>query len=411
MKKQGKLPLPKWYDPKLIGNPFFQPNPIMIRDEAYAIAKKYGVTTATQDKFRVLIIDIDLEPDFTWPFTTINPETGIVSRHLSPIFKGRPGAEIPDWWNKGPNHFLWMDEKFNPGDFVSVVGGRLSVTGAWNDTRRQTEWDLANTHRITARIASFDKHPLTMRCDMHFYEARANNPYGLPVGAHPHNFMDGPTEMFPKITPESLWHPKFNPEGWWTPLALNARDLDEIWFYAKTVRVIYLWNMHCPSHTGGSIMDPVVMATIMHHHFMRGRIAAEPFWIEKGKSWRVDALGMHKSEYAITGDPLTQAVANIVDIIDCRRECGERPYDLVVYRGQAKSHCKLKTVTQGIEQCVEKGRQDCIEKMVMLDDCSSNIIGFDEASKKAWNELREKYHLRIETTETLDLEEEARKAA
>jgi len=327
------------------------------------------------------------------------------------IFKGRPGVEIPDWWNEGPNEFFWTDEKFNPKNFISVVGGRLAVVNAWSDTRRQAEWDLANAHLVTARIASFDEHALTMRCDMQFYEARANNPYDLPVGAHPYGCMDGPVEVFPKMTPESLWHPKHNPNGWWTPLALNDRDLDEAWFYVKKAGFIYLWDMHCQGQTGGAMMDPVVMATIMHHHFMRGRIAAEPFWIKKGKSWRVDALGMHKSEYAITGDPLTQAAANIVDIIDCRADCGERPYDLIVYRGQAKSHCVAKTVTQGVEQCLEKGREDCIAKMVLLDDCSSNIIGFDEASKRVWNELCEKYNFRIETTKTLDLEEEAKKAA
>jgi hypothetical protein len=411
MDKVKRLPLPAWYDPKLIGNPFFQPNPIMIRDEAYRIAKENAVQPVTADNFRVLVIDVDLQNDFTWIFTTIDPHTGIVSRHLAPVFEGRPGVEIPDWWKEGQNRFLWMDKDFNPGKFVSVVGGRLSVAGAWNDTRRQAEWDLANTHLITKRVASFDKHPLTMRCDTHFYEARANNPYGLPVGAHPHSFMDGPGEMFPKITTQSLWHPRNNRIGWWKPLALNERDMDEIWYYVNFVKEIFLWDMHCHAQTGGATMDPVVMATIMHHHFMRGRLAAEPVWIEKGKSWRVDALGMHKPEYAITGDPLTQAAANIVDMIDGTPDCGMKPYDLVVYRGQAKSHCLLKTVKQGIEQCMEKGRQDCIAKMVVLDDCSSNIIGFDEASKIAWSELQEKHHLRMETTETLDLEEEAKKAA
>jgi len=405
------LPLPLWYDPKLIANPFFQPNPIMIRDEAYRIAKEYDVRPADEDEFRVLTIDVDLQTDFSWPFTTVDPFTGVVTRHLAPVFQNRPGVEIPDWWNEGQNRFAWMGQDFNPVKFASVVGGRLSVAGAWNDTRRQVEWDLANSHLITKRAASFDKHPLTMRCDTHFYAARANNPYGLPVGAHPHNFMDGPAEMFPKITPESLWHPKFNPNGWWTPLALNDHDLDEIWFYANAVKVIYLWDMHCQAQTGGAMMDPVVMATIMHHHFMRGKLVAEPTWIEKGKSWRVDALGMHKPEYAITNDPLAQAAANIVDMIDGVPELGIRPYDLVIYRGQAWSHCVLKTVKQGIEQCIEKGRTDCIAKMAVMSDCSSNIIGCEEMSQKAWNDLKTKYGLRIETTETLDLEEEARKAA
>lgn len=399
----GKLPLPAWYDERLIGNPFFQPNAMLIMQQAYEMAAAHNVGLVKDDKFPVLRIHVDEEPDFTWALTSVDPYTGIVTRFLHPVFKGRKGVEIPQWWDEGMNRLVWIDEKFNPGILPSIHGGRLSVAGAWNNTRFLTEWDLHNANIITTHLASVDSHPFTARFDKHFYTARANNPYGLPVGAHPHNFMDGPDAMFPTITPESLWHPKFNPDGWWTPAGYQERDYDEIWRYVKNSKVIYLWDMHCHRHTGGAIEDPVVMASMMHHTFLRGRLTAEPLWVVKGASWRTEFLGMHKSEFKIASDPLAVNSLNIVDLMDGMSDRGIPAYGAGVYTGQAGSHCVPKTIEQGLEQAAEQGRDDVMEKMIFVRQGSSNIIGFDEAADKKWDELQSKYGLKVvDTFDELD---------
>lgn len=409
MKENGLLPLPAWYDARLVANPFFQPNATAMMKEAYAMAAANDVGLVKNDKFRVLRVHVDEQPDFTWALTAIDPETGVVTRYLHPLFKGMKGVEIPEWWNGGQNRFVWTDETFNPGNLVSVAGGRLSVAGAWNDIRRLVEWDMKNAHLITTHAASIDAHPFTARFDKHFYTARENNPYGLKVGEHPFNFMDE-GQMFPMITQKSLWHPKFNPDGWWRPAGFRDRDFDEIWHYVGKLGAVYLWDMHCHRHTGGAIMDPIVTASLMHHTFLRGRLTAEPVWFVKGASWRTEFFGMHDPEYPIANDPAARSTANIVDLLDGLPERGIEAFDLVVYTGQAASHCLLKTVQQGAKQMKDAGRDDLIAKVVFLRDGASNIVGFDEIAKQGWVELAAQ-GLRIETTETLDLEAEARKAA
>jgi nicotinamidase-related amidase len=80
-------------------------------------------------------------------------------------------------------------------------------------------------------------------------------------------------------------------------------------------------------------------------------------------------------------------------------------FDLIVYDGQAWSHCLLRTVQQGVEQLEKVGRQDLISRMVVLIDATSIIIGFEEATLKAAAELVAK-GVRLEATTTFDLEAE-----
>lgn len=396
----GPLPLPQWYDRQNICNPHYEPNPDQIQIEAYKTAKDYGVKKASRDKVRVLRLHVDMQRGFLWPYTVVNTKTGEVTRYLPSFVLDQ--FPIPDWWKEGINEVVPMDEDYNPAAYESVAGGRLSVAGAWDDTQRSVEWDLANAHCITTHGFTVDWHPLTARFDRHFYLARENNPYGLPRGAHPYPFMDGPDKPFPLITPENLWHPVHNPEGWWQPVVTEKKYIDETWDYVKALGVVVLWTKHCNRFMVDAIPDPVVMANAVYHNFMRGTLEAEPFWFTKGMSWRTEYFGVIEPEYIIEDDENAQVTLNVPQLFDGFPDKGIPPYHLVVIDGQAESQCVLQTMIQFVKHLELSQRDDVIKKIVYLMDCCSTITGFEKETEEALAGLRAK-GIQMTTTQDFQL--------
>jgi len=396
----GPLPLPTWYDPKNIGNPHFQPNQNRIQAEAYQMSVENRVQKASRDKVRIFRLHVDQQPDFTHPYTTVDPQTGEVTRYLPPFVRDQ--FPIPEWWQEGINNVVWIDGTFDPTKHDSVVSGRLSVAGAWNDTQRSVEFDMGNANCTTTHGFTIDWHPFTARFDRHFYLARTNNPYGLPRGAHPQAFMDGPDQPFPIITPESLWHPVHNPKGWWQPIVTDKKYINETWEYVNALGVIVLWTKHCNRFTSGANLDPMVMASAMHHNYMRGWLEAEPIWFTKGMSWRTEFFGVVEAEVTFDDDENAQPTFSVLQLFDGFPEQGIPPYHLVIIDGQAASQCVLQTMLQFIHHLELSGRDDVIRKIVYLMDCCSTIVGFEEATEKALQELRDK-GVQMTTTKELKL--------
>ncbi len=397
---RSPLPLPEWYRSGLIANPWYQPNADLIQRQAYGIAAKHGVKKASQDQFRAFRLHVDEQPDFLWPITAVDPDTGKVTRYLPPYVKGL--HEIPDYWSEGNNEVVWIGQDFDPTSLQSVAGGRLSVAGAWNDTQREVEWDARNAHCITMHGQSADWHPLTARFDMHFWVARSGNPYGLPPGSHPYPFMDGPDQPFPIITPQNCWHPKHNPNGCWKPIVTAQKYLDETWEYVNALGLVVLWTKHCHRFTLGATIEPVVMANIMYHNFLRGWLEAEPAWYTKGVSWRTEYFGILAPEFEIADDENAQLTLNILQLFDGFPDQGILPFDLIIVTGQAASHCVLRTMQQMVKHIEESGRDEAIKKIIYLSDTSSTIIGFEEATEKAHTELQAK-GVQMTTTKEFNL--------
>lgn len=393
MGNRQPLPLPNWYDERLLGNPWYQGNAEIIQEEAYRIGAENNVKKATEDELTVLRLHIDQLTDFTWPMTSVDPFSGEVTRYIPEYAKGH--HKIPEYWEKDLNNeVFWIEENFNLKTITSLFAGRLSVTGAWNDTLRSFLWDAHNAHGITRYCLSADGHPLTARFYFHFWRARENNPYKLPEGSHPYPYMDGSNQPFPIITPESCWHPVHNPDGYWKPIVTSRPDLDETWYLVKTLGFLVLWYKHCQKLTFGATIDPLITAVIMHHHFMRGGIETEPVISIKGKSWRTEFFGALKAEYEIFDDPDAQPNTEIIGLI--------LKFDLIVISGQAASHCVLKTIQQIVEYLEKIGRDDAIKKIIYLKDTASIITGWEEKTAKALQELAAK-GVQIQTTEDFNL--------
>lgn len=396
------LAAPSWFNPVLVGNPRFSPNADFVQREAEVMRDNRAIKPPQRDERRVLVFNVDYGPDFTWPLTEVDVATGKIIRHVQ--FDDPRG--LPSHWSGGGNLSNEL-RRYHPGQLdvnslLSIAGGRLSVPGAWDDVWRSCSWDLDNAAFITRIANVMDFHPLTSRWDMHYWVLRHGNPYGFPADTHPFGFMDGPDKPFPVITPNSMWHPVYNPEGWFKPVVSDRLALDEGWNQVTKGGVIVLWFKHMHRFTSGAILDPLVMATTMHHAFVRGGVAAEPAFYMKGVSWRSDSLGMFESDFPIEDDQDAQPIPSMTQLMKGDRRYGIPGYDLTVWKGEAWTHCVPRAIKQAVANLKLTGNGHRIKDIVVLRDCCSSIPGFEDQAEKEWVALQAE-GVRIETTQTFNL--------
>jgi nicotinamidase-related amidase len=68
-------------------------------------------------------------------------------------------------------------------------------------------------------------------------------------------------------------------------------------------------------------------------------------------------------------------------------------YDKIIIAGEAKSHCVLESIKQILEYYETK--PEITKKIYVLEDCMSNITGFEKTSEDAFNNFKKKYKINI----------------
>jgi hypothetical protein len=389
-----------------MANPHYEPNPYHIRDEAYRLAAKYGVQRSSEDmgEQRILRLHVDKLNGFISPMTTVDLTNGGVKRYIPGVFMDT--VTIPDEWKKGNNEVRSYgadDFKDILADLPSLTGGHLSVPDAWAANSDSAEWDYQNASAISTHAYASDHHPFTGRWDCHYFVLRRNNPFGAPQGVHPWPFMESEMNPFPLATPEKVWHPQKNPDGWLKTVEMDERMIDETYDYVEQLGVAALWTQHCWKMSRSAAMDPVAMANLLYHHFLRGWTAAEPIGFFKGLSHRADEFGLGGPEVIYPDDEHGQKKFNVVQLLtDGFPDQNIPPYYLIVVDGQAGSHCVLTSIEQMVEHAEKSGRSDVIERIVYLFDTCKIIPGFEEATEKRVAVLKEK-GVRFESVKTFRL--------
>ena len=79
----------------------------------------------------------------------------------------------------------------------------------------------------------------------------------------------------------------------------------------------------------------------------------------------------------------------------------ENKFDKIVIAGEAKSHCVLET----IRQILEHYQNDIIttQKIYILEDCMSNIPGFEDATELEFERFKKDFKVNIVNTKTFKL--------
>lgn len=391
---------PSWYKPELlIGNPNFDPNYDVIQQEAYRIAQQDGIKAASKDQKRIVTFDVDQEPDFLNPATGRSIETGETTRYIPSFLKGSKDFWIPKNWEMPGNKIQWVDNFDYLDEVQSLAYGRLYVPNAQAATKRTLDWDMRNTGHVTSRAATIDFHQFTSLFDMHYWRVRGNNPFGLPAGSHPVNYMQGADKPFVVLLPGDVYHRELNPDGWAKPVVTDKKFQDEAFEIVTKLGFMVLWTKHCYQYSRGATLDPLFFANYLHHHFSRGMLEATPFFFAKGLSFRVEYFGVVEPEVLLDDDPNAQQTFSVMQFFDGFRDHGIPAYDYVVVRGQAKSHCVLRSCQQFVEHILKTKRNDLLSKLVIMTDCMNDIPGFP--SDDAYEKLRTQ-GVRLETTESFD---------
>ena len=242
-------------------------------------------------------------------------------------------------------------------DFMEGLGS-LAVPGSKGDVARLTRWIYNNAERLTHILCSLDTHSASQI----FHPCWWTNPQG------------GQPAPFTVITFDDVH------KGRWLPV---NNECERALTYLQNLETtgkkqLCIWPYHCLAGTYGADLEGEFTRMLYFHSAAR---RYRPTLVAKGQNPWSEMYGIIRAEY----DPEGFVNTAILDAV------GEA--DEVYVAGEASSHCVLASVTQILEHFA--GRPDITRRFTLLEDCTSPIPGFEEATGKAFSRLQEMYGLRI----------------
>lgn len=383
-----KIPFSRWYHRGLIANAWYSPWQSRIRE----LAAYSPLEDRSKDEVRTLFVSVDDLADFTHPATFLSITTGKVFRLLPSILNNV--LKMPESFYTINSEIIWTDDEAaldRISKCESMLSGRLSVPNAWVGTRDSAEWCLAHADRITDYATIRDRHPLTARWNMHYWEAlNRGNAWGLKEKQRPVKSLGCASFYF--VTPEMVWNEHYNPSGWLKPIFDSETEADEAYTYVKGCGGIVLWDEHCTDGTYGACMDPVMMSVIMDHAYRR---KAEPYNYDKGRSTRSDQIGV-TAMYHFSGDRKARTRFSANHLLNGGTTLIGRPYDQIVVKGQARTHCVPSVVKDMARELHDCGRGHQAHRIIYLPGFCQMIPGFEQKAEALEAELRD-MGVRVET--------------
>lgn len=243
-------------------------------------------------------------------------------------------------------------------DFMEGIGS-LPVRGSKGDVERLTGWIYRNSARLTQIVCSLDTHSIAQIFHPAWWkDADGNQP-----------------QPFTTITADDLLTGK-----WDTALAENReRTLSYLQnLEANNSLRLCVWPYHCLKGTYGAELEGEFARMLYFHSAAR---RSSPVLIAKGQDPFSEMYGIIKAEYAPEGYTNTA----VLDMI--------AQSDEVYIAGEASSHCVLSSAVQILRHFGD--RKDITNRITVLEDCMSPIAGFEEATRKAFEGLKQEYGIKV----------------
>lgn len=251
-----------------------------------------------------------------------------------------------------PRILLWLVDV--QVDFVLPAPiGRLPVPGAVADTQRTLEWIYRSVQHLTHITASLDTHlPLHIFFASWWRDARGQHPAPYTI-----------------ITADEV------EKGNWLPI----QDAEWSLYYVQTLesvgkKQLMIWPFHCMEGTEGRAFVPALSEAILYHS---GARMAQPTLLTKGTIPQTEFYSVVEPEVKVPGHP--DGGLNV----DFLRFVAE--FDLIYIAGQARSHCVLETMHSVLRHFGDQ--PNVINKLRFLDDCTSSITGFEEATEVQYQQF------------------------
>lgn len=371
-----------WYDPRLMANPWFQPNEVQI----CRLAHENQLPDRADDEQRNLVLVVDFLNAFTYPPTFVDPYRGGTVTRVLPLALQQQLEVLEEWVTADNNFLVWSHHKAPLQKFlnanISMFGGHLSVPNGWIAVRDSVEWCLKNADKITDYALLRDCHRVTSRWNMHYWVANGkSNPFGLSKGEHPCKKSD--TEFF-LLMPDMVWHPRHNPDGFLRPIYDSEMEVDEASAFVRGTGLVVLWDIHATDGTVGANIDPLFMATVLDHAYRR---KAEPHFYNKGMSGKTESFGT-EPVYTFSGDKKARAQLSFRDLLLGGTTLIGRPYDRIIVFGLADTHCVPAVLLDGVKELVNCGCEHLTHRILYAKPFCRGIPGFEKNAVEQENILR-----------------------
>jgi len=227
-------------------------------------------------------------------------------------------------------------------------GGSLAIPSANADAKRIADFLRANKDKVSAIMVTMDTHSLFHIAHPLFWVDQ--------TGAHP--------EPFTVITVADF------EAGKWKPSRSEFTDWAK--FYLQELErqkrfVLCIWPPHCLVGSPGHNVVPEILEALQEWEAATKSCVK---YIFKGNNSLTEHYSGLKAEVARDDDQATLLNQGLLDELS--------NFDRVVLCGQAKSHC----VNFTVRDLADHWDSSNLASLVLLEDGSSSVPGFEEAGEK-----------------------------
>lgn len=248
----------------------------------------------------------------------------------------------------------------------------LPVTGAWEDSLRLGKFIQKHMKSLNGITITLDTHQqYDVAHPMFWVNDKGENPAPFTIISSD-NIKNGdwkPVDV--SLTPRMIQYTEKLEEQGLFPLCI--------------------WPYHCIVGTQGySIVDPILESVLEWERVKRTRFTP----VTKGHNPFTEHYGAFFAEVVDPQDPTTTINNRLIQRF--------QKADLILLTGQALSHCVNRTVTQLADNFGEEN----IKKLVLLEDTSSPVAGFEDAAKQFIEDMKKRGMRCVKTTDINSIEKD-----
>ncbi len=243
--------------------------------------------------------------------------------------------------------------------------GSLGGPGSSEDVENLTRWIYRNMEKITQITVSIDTHnPFQIFHPCWWIDENGNNPAPF-------------TPITLQDLDEGTWRPIINPKG-------SREYVENLEKLGKKTLVV--WTYHCLQGTSGHALENQ-FANIVYFHSAAKKVIVDR--MVKGFDPMTEMYGIIKAEYDIKN----RVNINFLNKI--------AKYDKIIIAGEAKSHCVLESIKQILEHY--KNDKNVTKKIYVLEDCMSNIPGFEDNTRQEFESFKNDFKVNIVDSKNFNL--------